>query len=140
MILLWTCGCRYLFKFVFLFSWDKYLKVELLCHMIVLFFDCLKTCQIVFHGGCTNLYFPSISFSPHPCQHCYFNNSISNMFVLIAHSGLDFHFPMPKPLTVWITINCGKFRKRWEYQTTWPASWETCIQVRKQELELDMEQ
>ena len=31
---------------------------------------------------------------------------------------------MPKPLTVWITINCGKFWKRWEYQTTWPASWE----------------
>ena len=31
---------------------------------------------------------------------------------------------MPKPLTVWITINCRKFWKRWEYQTTWPASWE----------------
>ena len=31
----------------------------------------------------------------------------------------------PKPLTVWITINCGKFWKRWEYQATWPASWET---------------
>ena len=25
---------------------------------------------------------------------------------------------MPKPLTVWITTNCGKFFKRWEYQTT----------------------
>ena len=36
--------------------------------------------------------------------------------------------------------NCGKFWKRWEYQTTWPASWETCMQVRKQQLELDMEQ
>ena len=47
---------------------------------------------------------------------------------------------MPKPLTVWITINCGKFWKRWEYQTTWPASWEICIQVRKQQLELDVEQ
>ena len=46
----------------------------------------------------------------------------------------------PKPLTVWITINCEKFWKRWEYQTTWPASWETCMQVRKQQLELDMEQ
>ena len=33
-----------------------------------------------------------------------------------------------------------KFFKRWEYQTTWPASWETRIQVRKQQLELDMEQ
>ena len=40
----------------------------------------------------------------------------------------------------WITINCGKFWKRWEYQTTWPASWETCMQVRNQLLELDMEQ
>ena len=41
---------------------------------------------------------------------------------------------------VWITTNCGKFWKRWEYQTTWPASWETYMQVRKQQLELDMEQ
>ena len=47
---------------------------------------------------------------------------------------------MPKPLTVWITINCGKFWERWEYQTTWPASWEIYMQVRKQQLELDMEQ
>ena len=47
---------------------------------------------------------------------------------------------MPKPLTVWITINCGKFFKRWEYQTTWSASWEICMQVRKQQLELDMEE
>ena len=45
-----------------------------------------------------------------------------------------------KPLTVWITINCGNFWKRWEYQTTWSSSWETYIQVRKQQLELDMEQ
>ena len=47
---------------------------------------------------------------------------------------------MPKPFTVCNTINCGKFWKRWEYQTTWPAPWETCMQVRKQQLELDMEQ
>ena len=46
----------------------------------------------------------------------------------------------PKPLTVWITINCGKFLKRWEYQTTLPASWEICMQVKKQQLDLDMEQ
>ena len=46
------------------------------------------------------------------------------------------------PLTVWITINCGKFWKTWEYQTTWPASWEICMQVRKllEQFELDMEQ
>ena len=47
---------------------------------------------------------------------------------------------MPKPLTVWITTNCGKFLKIWEYQTTLPASWETCMQVKKQQLEPDMEQ
>ena len=35
---------------------------------------------------------------------------------------------------------CGNFWKRWDYQTTWPASWETCMQIRKQQLELDMEQ
>ena len=47
---------------------------------------------------------------------------------------------MPKPLTGWITINCGNFWKRWEYQSTWPASWETHMHVRKQQLELDMEE
>ena len=47
---------------------------------------------------------------------------------------------MPKPLSVWITINCGKFLKRWEYQITLPASRETCMQVKKQQLELDVEQ
>ena len=47
---------------------------------------------------------------------------------------------MPKPLTMWITTNYAKFWKRWEYQSTWPASWEICMQVKKQQLELDMEQ
>ena len=47
---------------------------------------------------------------------------------------------MLKPLTVWITTNCGKFFKRYEYQTTLPVSWEICMQVKKQQLELDMEQ
>ena len=46
----------------------------------------------------------------------------------------------PKTLTVLITTNYGKFFKRWQYKTTCPASWETCMQVRKQQLELDMEQ
>ena len=43
----------------------------------------------------------------------------------------------------WIKLkqsNCGKFLKRWEYQTTLPASWEIYMQVKKQQLELDMEQ
>ena len=47
---------------------------------------------------------------------------------------------MLKPLTVWIITNCGIFLLRQEYQTTWPASWETCMQDKKLQLELDMEQ
>ena len=47
---------------------------------------------------------------------------------------------MPKHLTVWITIDCGNFWKRLKYQTTLPASWETYMQISKQQLELDMEQ
>ena len=42
--------------------------------------------------------------------------------------------------TACLRRDCGKFWKWWEYQTTWPASWEICMQVRKQQLELDMEQ
>ena len=45
-----------------------------------------------------------------------------------------------KAFTVWITTNCGKFFKRWEYQTTLSAFWEICVQVKKQPLESDMEQ
>ena len=41
---------------------------------------------------------------------------------------------------VWITTNCGNLFKRWEYQIIWLASWEICVQVKKQQLELDMEQ
>ena len=48
-------------------------------------------------------------------------------------------FTIPKPLTVWIPINCRKFFKRWEYQATLPISCETCMQVKKQQLELDTE-
>ena len=47
---------------------------------------------------------------------------------------------MPKPLTVWITTNWGKFFKRLEHQAIWPASWEIFMQVKKQQLELDIEQ
>ena len=46
---------------------------------------------------------------------------------------------MLKPLTVWIK-QTGKFLNRWKYQTTLPASCETCMQVKKQPLKLDMEQ
>ena len=45
-----------------------------------------------------------------------------------------------KLLTVWITKNCGKFSRRGEYQASWPASGRICMQVRKQQFELNMEQ
>ena len=53
-----------------------------------------------------------------------------------------------RPLLYWLcqsiwlcgSQQTGKFLTRWEYKSTWPASWEICVQVRKQQLELDMEQ
>ena len=47
---------------------------------------------------------------------------------------------IPNPLTVWITTNCGKLLKRWEYQTTLSDSYETCTQVKKQQLKPDVGQ
>ena len=73
-------------------------------------------------------------------------DQIANMHWLIKKAGefqnnIYFCFTYyPNPLTVWITTNSGKFFKSQEYQTTWPASWEIGMQVRKQQLELDMEQ
>ena len=49
-------------------------------------------------------------------------------------------FDYAKAFDLWIIINCGKFLKRCEHQTTWPASWEICVQIKKQQLELNMEQ
>ena len=51
-----------------------------------------------------------------------------------------FHYWGYKKLVVYQPEECGKFLKSWEYQTTWPASWEICTQVKKQQLEPDMEQ
>ena len=61
-------------------------------------------------------------------------------FTLTQYNSTSALLTMPKPLAVWITTDCGKFLKWWEYQTTWPASWEICMQVKKQQLGLDMEQ
>ena len=44
-----------------------------------------------------------------------------------------------KPSLLWIITNYGKFLRRWEYQTTLPVSWEACMQIKKQQLESDME-
>ena len=58
-------------------------------------------------------------------------SSRKNIYFCFIDYALDF---------VWLTTNCGKFFKRCEYKTTWPASWEICVQIKKQQLELDMEQ
>ena len=52
----------------------------------------------------------------------------------------NLYFCLCQSLWLWIITNCRKFFKRWEYQTTWPASWEICMQVKNQQLELYMEQ
>ena len=64
-------------------------------------------------------------------------NQIANICWIII---IYFCFTDCAKAFVWITTNCGKFWKRWEYQTTWPVSWEICTQIKKQQLELDMEQ
>ena len=58
-----------------------------------------------------------------------FQKNISNCFV-------DY----TKTFDCVVTTNCGKLLKKWEYQTTLSASWEVCMQVKKQQLEPDMEQ
>ena len=85
--------------------------------------------------------FPSIRvFSNESALHIRWNTMVNYIHLFGNWIRVCYILTMPKLLTVWISINCRKFWKRWEYQTTWPASWETYIQVRKQQLELDMEQ
>ena len=68
------------------------------------------------------------------------------LFWIISYSKINhdfirkFYKNLIMTFSVWITANYGKFWKRWEYQTTLPTSWETCLWVKKQQLELDMEQ
>ena len=50
--------------------------------------------------------------------------------------GEETRFINQAKIFVWITTNCGKFLKRWEYQITLPVSWETCTWVKKQQLEM----
>ena len=67
--------------------------------------------------------------------------SISSFtFIKRLFSSTSALLTMSKPFTMWIATNRGKFFKRWDYQTTLPSSWEICMQIKKQQLELDMEQ
>ena len=83
------------------------------------------------HAGFRKVWFRT-SNCQHPLDHQKAREFQNNIFSALLTT--------PKPLTVSITTNSGKFLKRWEYQTTWPASWEYCMQVKKQQLEPDIEQ
>ena len=67
---------------------------------------------------------------------CWFTEKVREFQKNIYFCFIDY----TKPFIVWITTNCGKFLKRWDYQTILPVSWETCMQVKKQQLEPGMEQ
>ena len=70
-------------------------------------------------------------------------DQITNMHWIIKarefQKNIYFCFIDDTKVFVWITTNCWRFLNRWEYQTTWPASWEICMQPKEQQLELDME-
>ena len=102
-MLKWAWGYRNLFKLVFSSSSDKYWEAELLNHMVVLFFNFLRSLYIVFHSDCTNL-----STYPHKqyrhgfsCLHILANNFYFQAFShshsyrceVISHCGFDLHFP-----------------------------------------------
>ena len=72
-------------------------------------------------------------------------DQIANIHCIIEKArefqkNIYFYFIDYAKVFVWITTNYGKFLKRWEYQTILHTSWEICMQVRKQQLELNMEQ
>ena len=80
------------------------------------------------------------------CDYLHFLDQIANIYWFIEKArklqkNIYFCFiDYTKPFTVWITKSCGKILRRWEYQTTLPASRETCMQAKKQQLEPDMGQ
>ena len=72
-------------------------------------------------------------------------DQITNIFWIIkkAREFHKKHLLLLHWLHLWLygsQKNCGQFFKRWEYQNTWPASWETCMQPKKQQSDPDMEQ
>ena len=108
----------------------------LLCSFHMLVRLCLKSFKLGFSGMWTELFqmyrldLEKAESQRSNCQHFGSQRKQENS----RKTPVSALLTKPKPLIVWITINCGKFWNRWEYQTTWPASWEICMQVRKQQL------
>ena len=90
-------------------------------------------CHIVVHNNLIILCISALSVVTPPFSFLILLIWFFSLFLLMGLAkGLSILFIFSKhQLLAW---------KRWEYQTTWPASWETCMQVREQKLELDMEQ
>ena len=78
---------------------------------------------------------PNLTYYPY----CTPTTNLLEQFLMTSNIYLFYHAFLSF-LPVCGSQQTGKFLKRWEYQTTLPASCETCMQVRKQELESDMEQ
>ena len=79
------------------------------------------------------------------CDYLHFLDQIANIHLLTEKArelqkNIYFCFIDYAKAFVWITTSCGKFLKTWKYKTILPASWETYMQVKKQQLELYMEQ
>ena len=70
------------------------------------------------------------------CQHLLDHRESKGIFKKNCSCFIDY----AKALTTWITTNCGKFLKRWHCQNILPVSWETCMRVKRQQLEPHMEQ
>ena len=121
----------------------EFLLKALLCSLYIKFINKTSHHLTVWPQVLVNAPSPQICFS----AWCYFSSLSSLQGLSIPckqessrKTSISALLTLPKPLNVSITINCGKFWKRWEYQTTWPATWESYIQVRMQQVELDMEQ
>ena len=122
-------------------EYSKYCRMTLISHASKVAF---KTFKIGFNSTWT-LEFPDVQAGFRKGRRT--RDQIANICWIIEKA-IEFQkktstlalFTMPKPLTVWITTNYGSFLRRWKYQTTWPASWEICMHVKKQQLQLDMEQ
>jgi len=124
-------------------SYDSFYSCVVFCDFSVFIFNFidLSLLPFVFLMSLANDLL--ILFSFIDCWYCllhfFFIYFCSGLYDILKTSTFA-SLTMLKSLIVWITANCGNFLKRWEYQTTLPVSWETCIQVKKQQLEPDVKQ
>ena len=154
--MLWKCYTQYVNKFGKLRGGQRIGKVsfhsnpkerqcqrmfKLPYHTITLTFTCSKSFKLCF----SNMWTENFQMYKLGIEKAETRDQIANICWIIE-KGREFKnkstfdsLTALKSLTLWITINCGKLLKRWEYQTTLPAFWETFMWDKKQHLEMDME-